>query len=461
MASHTSVTSLNTVILCAYLYSDQPSQSQPLSLSAQHLPMAPQDENDLQKFPSESETFLEFGLKMWLPESFENGAAGVAPFEDVDPQRASDAARIGGNEAAVATYIDAPLSSLTYPFPIAQNLESTQYDGWEDIHEFGAGYDVSTDPALNAFNNDADAIYAEQTASPPLSTPDVEAPPMFLRMTPVDVAHADSATPYTPDEETIALLNEIHPYCYALPPGLVPNPAAPYGEVASYQGTEPSSSFAPSSTAPIYPDFQVTDGGLGVSEYGCHPAPACTFTTPATTPPVSLDANQLPPSSGPIRTGHPHHDAAPYRQVIFSTGGHLLSTCAASGSITLTEIEERMADARSAIRALAPVQCMWDPALCSELVKPEDMYLHIGKAHQVPTSGLPKVVCRWSKNGGGTCGDTVQASSLRKHITSKKHCETRVKCYSCGHVYARLEALKDHLVGRVQTRRQRDNSERK
>ncbi|KAK6987465.1 hypothetical protein R3P38DRAFT_3230564 [Favolaschia claudopus] len=113
-----------------------------------------------------------------------------------------------------------------------------------------------------------------------------------------------------------------------------------------------------------------------------------------------------------------------------------------------------MADARSAIRALAPVQCMWDPGHCSELVKPQDMYLHIGNAHQVPTSGLPKVVCRWS-GSGGTCGDTVQASSLRKHITSKKHLETKVKCYSCGHVYARLDALKDHLLGRVQPKRQR------
>ncbi|KAK6987459.1 hypothetical protein R3P38DRAFT_329714 [Favolaschia claudopus] len=446
--------------------------------------MAPQDENNFQNFPFESETLLGLGPKMWLPESFENGAAGVAPFEDLDPQGHSDAVRIGGNEAALATYIDAPLSSLPYPFPIAQDLEFTQYDTWEDFHGFGAGYEflpsilssfhrvndissVSTDPALNAFNNDADAIYAEQTASPPLSTPDFEAPPMFLGMPP---AHADSATPYTPDEETIALLNEIHSYCYALPPGLVPNPAAPYGEVASYQSTEPSPSFAPSSTAPIYLDSHIADGGLGVSEYALHSdghhAPAYTLTTPASTPPVSLDANQMASSSGPIRAHRSHHDAAPYRQVTFPTHhsgfrGHLLSSCAASGRITLDEIEQRMADARSAVRALAPVQCMWDPARCSELVKPQDMYLHIGTAHQVPTSGLPKVICRWSKNGGGTCGDTVQASSLRKHITSKKHLVTTVKCYSCGHVYARLEALKEHLVGRVQTRRQRDNSGKK
>ncbi|KAK6987444.1 hypothetical protein R3P38DRAFT_3291839 [Favolaschia claudopus] len=428
--------------------------------------MAPQDENDLQKFPSESETLLGLGLKMWLPESFENGAAGVAPFEDLDPQGPSDA--IGGNEAAVATYIDAPLSSLPYPFPIAQNLESTQYyDSWEDFHGFGFGYDVRTDPAFNALCDDTELFFTKRNESYPLSTPDVEVPPMFLGMPPVDVAHADNATPYTPDEETIALLNDIHPYCYALPPGLVPNPAAPYGEVASYQSTEPSPSFVSSSTAPTYPESHVADGGLGVSDYTLHSdghlAPACTLTTPATTPLDSFTANQLPASSGPIRAHRPHHNAAPYRQVISSPhhpgGGHLLSSCAASGRIALDELEQRMADARSAIRALAPVQCMWDdPAHsgCSELVKPEDMYLHIGKAHEVPTSGLSKVVCRWSG-----CGDTVQASSLRKHITSKKHCETRVKCYSCGRGYARLEALKEHLVGRVQPRRQRDNSGRK
>ncbi|KAK7056145.1 hypothetical protein R3P38DRAFT_1377419 [Favolaschia claudopus] len=289
--------------------------------------------------------------------------------------------------------------------------------------------------------------------SPPLSTPDVEAPPMFLGMPPVDVAHADSATPYTPDEETIALLNEIDPYCYALPPELVPNPTASYDEVAPYQSPEPSSS-----TAPIYRGSNVADGDLGASEYALHSdghlAPACTLTTPATMPPDSLNANQLAPSSGPIRAHHLHHDAAPYRQVIFSThhsGGHPLGSCAASGRITLNEVEERMADARGTIHALAPVQCKWDPAHCSEFVKPEDMYIHLGKAHQVATSGLTKVVCRW----GGTCGDTVQASSLRKHITSKKHLETKVKCYSCGHVYARLDALKDHLLGRVPPKRQR------
>ncbi|KAK7017186.1 hypothetical protein R3P38DRAFT_3360644 [Favolaschia claudopus] len=418
--------------------------------------MAPQDENDLQRFPSESETLSELGLKMWLPESFENGAAGVAPLEDLDPQRPSNA--IGGNEAAVATYIDAPLLSLPYPFPIAQNLESTQYSSWEDFHGFGAGYDLRTDPAFNALCDDTEPFFTKPNESYPLSTADVEAPPMFLGMPP---AHTDSAAPYTPDEETIALLNDIDPYCYALPPGLVPNAAASYDEVASYQSTERSPSFVSSPTASNYLASYVANGGMGVSEYAFHPdgllAPVCTLTTPATTPPVSLDANQMASSSGPIRAHRPHHDAAPYRQVTFPTHhsgfrGHLLSSCAASGRITLAEIEQRMADARSAVRALAPVQCMWDPTVCSELVKPQDMYLHIGTAHQVPTSGLPKVICRWSKNGGGTCGDTVQASSLRKHITSKKHLVTTVKCYSCGHVYARLEALKEHLVGRVQAR---------
>ncbi|KAK6987466.1 hypothetical protein R3P38DRAFT_3450050 [Favolaschia claudopus] len=308
MASHTSVTSLNTVILCAYLYRDQPSQSQPLSLSAQHLPMAPQDENDFQNFPSGLEALLELGLKTWLPESFENGAAGIAPFEDLDPQGRSDA--IGGNEAALATYIDASLSSLPYPFPIAQGLESTQYDAWEGFHGFGAGYDLWTDPDFSAFCNVTDAIFAEQCTSPALSTPDLETPPLFLGMPPVDIAPADSATPYIPDEETIALLNEIDPYCYTLPPELVPNPAAPYGEVAWHQSTEPSSF-----TAPMYLDSHIADGGLGASEYALHSdghlAPACTLTTRATTPPDSFDANQIAPSSGPIRAHHPHHDAAP------------------------------------------------------------------------------------------------------------------------------------------------------
>ncbi|KAK7017189.1 hypothetical protein R3P38DRAFT_3360649 [Favolaschia claudopus] len=388
--------------------------------------MAPQDENDFQNFPSESETFLELGFKMWFPESFENRAVGVARFEDLDPQGHLNA--IGGNDAALATYIEGPALESAGP-------ESTQYDSWEDFHGFGAEYDLRTDPDFSAFCNVTDAILAEQSASLLLSSPDVEAPPMFSGMPLVDIAHDDSATPYIPDEETIALLNEIDPYCYTLPPELVPNPAAPYDEVTPYQSTELSSS-----TASIYPASYAADGGMGVSEYASH---SDVSSIPHSIPVPDSSRDSLPPLS---------------RQVIFSThhsGRSPVGSCAASGSITLEQVEQRMADARSTIHALAPVQCMWDPALCSEFVTPEDMYIHLGTAHQVATSGLTKVVCKWSSSSGGACGDTVQASSLRKHITSKKHLNPTVKCYSCGHVYARLEALKDHLVGRVQPKRQR------
>ncbi|KAK7056140.1 hypothetical protein R3P38DRAFT_2850539 [Favolaschia claudopus] len=120
-----------------------------------------------------------------------------------------------------------------------------------------------------------------------------------------------------------------------------------------------------------------------------------------------------------------------------------------------------MADARSAIHALAPAQCMWDPAVCSAFVKPEDMHLHLGTVHAVPTFGMSKVICRWSNNGGGACGERVQASSLRKHVTSQKHLDVAVKCYSCGHGYGRLDMLRDHLLGKVQTRRKRTNGDQR
>ncbi|KAK7017166.1 hypothetical protein R3P38DRAFT_3275040 [Favolaschia claudopus] len=372
--------------------------------------MAPQNQNMLgQAFPV-SQNDLRIRYKTCFPDSFENRVAGDANAVNIDGQRGAETMR--GCDDIVATPIDTPLSRLEHPFSTHQNVQLTQSKAEGDVTTFdtdnervSATSSITTGRAFDAFCMGLDAYLTEQSASLPLlPTPDVEAPTMP-----------------SIDEDTFAqVLNAVNPFKFPLPPHLVPDPGLMNENFTPSHHSPSSSAFQPGSRASFYPDS----------------ASSSTLTTPS----PSLEspaANQLPPSSGPIRSR---------REKPHKWGKRAISTCPAAHKLTAEELEQRVGEARQHLAHVGRVQCRWDSNSdrCSALVDHDDLHIHLGIRHHLRTSaaGLNVVACQW----GGQCGEQMLENSVEKHIFLK-HLNVSVRCESCGKSFARAATLRAHLVG--------------
>ncbi|KAK6987437.1 hypothetical protein R3P38DRAFT_3374643 [Favolaschia claudopus] len=363
--------------------------------------MAPQNQGMLGQAFLDSHNDLRLRYKTCFPNSFENRVAGDANAVNIDGQRGAETMR--GCDDIVATPIDTPLSRLEHPFSKHQNLQVTQNKAEGDVNAFGADTDITAGTAFDAFCMGLDAYLSDQSASVPLQpTPDVEAPPMP-----------------SIDEDTFAqVLNAVNPQKFPLPPHLVPDSGLMNENFTLLHHSPPSSGFQPGSRASFYPDS----------------ASSSILTTPSPTL-ESPAANQLPPSSGPIRSR---------REKPHKWGKRAISTCPAAHKLPAEELEQRVSEARQHLAHVGRVQCRWDPARCSTLVDHDDLHLHLGIRHHLRTSaaGLNVVSCQW----GGQCGGLMLENSVERHIFLK-HLNVSVKCHSCGKSFARAGKLNAHLVG--------------
>ncbi|KAK7056163.1 hypothetical protein R3P38DRAFT_1377625 [Favolaschia claudopus] len=364
--------------------------------------MAPQNQDILGQGVPVSQNDLRLRYKTCFPDSFENRVFGDANAVDIDDQRGMEMMR--GCDDIVATPIDTPLSRLEHPFSTAPDLQVSQNTVEGEINAPDADDDITTGPAFDAFCMELDVYLTEQGASVPLlPTPDVEAPPMP-----------------SIDEDTFAqVLNAVNPLKFPLPPNLVPNYGLTHENLASSYHSRSNSGFQPGSHASFYPNSSSSS----------------TLATPSPTS-DSPASNQLPPSSGPIRSRR--------REKPHKWGKRVISTCPAAHKLTAEALEQRVSEARQQLAHVGWVQCRWDPDCCSALVDHDDLHLHLGIRHGLRTSaaGLNLVSCQW----GGQCGEQMLENAVEKHIFLK-HLNVFVRCESCGKSFARAGKLKAHLVG--------------
>ncbi|KAK7056155.1 hypothetical protein R3P38DRAFT_2761273 [Favolaschia claudopus] len=333
--------------------------------------MAPQNENMLGKAFPVSQNDLRLRYKTCFPDSFENRVAGDANAVDIDDQRGTETMR--GCDDILATPIDTPLSRLEHPFLTHQNAQLTQNEAEGEVNAFCTGIDITTSPAFDAFCMELDAYLTEQSASVPvLPTPGVEAPPMP-----------------SIDEDTFAqVLNAVNPLKFPLPPHLVSDQGLTNENITSSHHTPSSFAFQPGSRVSFYPDSPSSS----------------TLTTPSPTS-DSPAANQLPPSSGPIRSRR--------REKPHKWGKRAISTCPAAHKLPTEELQQRVATARARrTRAMTSA------------------------------AGLNLVACQW----GGQCGELMLENAVERHIFLE-HLNVFVRCGSCGKAFARAATLRAHLVG--------------